>query len=321
MRRSSSLLAAVAVAALALAPSMADARAGAGGSSGSRGSRTYTAPPATNTAPNTAAPMERSMTPRTAPAPGYGAAAPAAGMSRGGMFASGLMGGLLGVGLGGLLMGNGLFGGFSGFASVIGLLLQLALLFFIGRWLFRKFMQSRQPQPAMAGGAPNLFARTAQQPGPRPMGGLGGGLGAAAATAPATAPVAIGQADYQAFDRMLHAVQAAWSAHDPAALRQLSTPEMAQYFDEQIADQQRRGVRNEVRDVKLEQGDLSEAWSEGRAEYATVAMRFSMVDVTSDAAGRVVEGDPARRTQATELWTFVRERGGRWTLSAIQQTR
>ena len=120
---------------------------------------------------------------------------------------------------------------------------------------------------------------------------------------------------------MLHAVQAAWSAHDAVALRQLATPEMAQYFDEQIADQQRRGVRNEVRDVKLEQGDLSEAWSEGRAEYATVAMRFSMVDVTRDAAGRVVEGDPARRTQATELWTFVRAPGGRWTLSAIQQTR
>lgn len=318
MRRSSSLLAAVAVAALALAPTLADARAGAGGSSGSRGSRTYTAPPTTNTAPYTAAPMERSMTPRTAPAPGYGAAAPAAGLSRGGAFTSGLMGGLLGVGLGGLLMGHGFFGGFSGFASVIGLLLQLALLFFVGRWLFRRFMQGRQP--AMAGGAPNLFARTAQQAGPRPMGGLGGGLGGGSA-APASAPVAIGQADYQAFDRMLHAVQAAWSAHDTAALRQLATPEMAQYFAEQIADQQRRGVRNEVRDVKLEQGDLSEAWSEGRAEYATVAMRFSMVDVTRDAAGRVVEGDPARRTQATELWTFVRAPGGRWTLSAIQQTR
>lgn len=259
------------------------------------------------------------MAPRTTPAPGYGAAAPAAGMSRGGAFASGLMGGLLGVGLGGLLMGHGLFGGFSGFASVIGFLLQLALLFFVGRWLLRKFMQGRQP--AMAGGAPNLFARTAQQTDPRPMGGLGGVLGGGSGGAKAATPVAIGQADYQAFDRILHAVQAAWSAHDTGALRQLATPEMAQYFDEQIADQRRRGVRNEVRDVKLEQGDLSEAWSEGRAEYATVAMRFSMVDVTRDAAGRVVEGDPASRTQATELWTFVRAPGGRWTLSAIQQTR
>jgi predicted lipid-binding transport protein (Tim44 family) len=37
--------------------------------------------------------------------------------------------------------------------------------------------------------------------------------------------------------------------------------------------------------------------------------------------GRVVDGDLAVRTQATELWTFVRVPGGRWLLSAIQQAR
>src|SRR3954471_17313244 len=70
MSRSSKFVTALAVAALALAPSLADARAGSGSSFGSRGSRTYSAPPATNTAPYTASPMERSMTPRSAP--GYG---------------------------------------------------------------------------------------------------------------------------------------------------------------------------------------------------------------------------------------------------------
>ena len=138
---------------------------------------------------------------------------------------------------------------------------------------------------------------------------------------PAAPPVQIGRPDYEAFDRLLHEVQAAWSAQDLNALRRVATPEMVGYFGEQLSEQASRGLRNTVTHVKLEQGDLSEAWSEGRAEYATVAMRFSMVDVTRDAAGRVVEGDPARRTQATELWTFVRERGGRWTLPAIQQTR
>ena len=46
-----------------------------------------------------------------------------------------------------------------------------------------------------------------------------------------------------------------------------------------------------------------------------------MIDVTRDAAGRVVDGDPARRTQVTEIWTFLRAPGGHWVLSAIQQTR
>ena len=45
MRRTSYLLAAVAALSLALAPGLADARAGGGSSSGSRGSMTWSAPP------------------------------------------------------------------------------------------------------------------------------------------------------------------------------------------------------------------------------------------------------------------------------------
>src|SRR5213080_6436 len=56
------LLAALALAAsLALLVSDADARAGRGGSFGSRGGQTFSAPPATSTAPS-ARPIERSMT-------------------------------------------------------------------------------------------------------------------------------------------------------------------------------------------------------------------------------------------------------------------
>ena len=224
--------------------------------------------------------------------------------SRFGGFGAGLMGGLLGVGLGGLLFGSGLFGGMSGIVGLLGFALQLALAFFLIRWLVRRFMGNRQP--AMAGGAPNpnMFARTAQQPDNRMMGG--------GVARPAAAPVQIVEADYQAFDRLLNQVQAAWTARNLSGLRAMATPEMAGYFEEQLAAQNARGVRNEVTDVKLEQGDLSEAWREGSTEYATVAMRFSMIDVTRDAAGRVVEGDAANRTQATELWTFVRAAGRPW---------
>lgn len=313
MRRSSSLLAAIAVATLALAPSLADARAGRGGSFGSRGDRTYQAPPATNTAPSTAQPMQRSMTPQ--PAAGAPGAAQAAASRPGfGGFGAGLMGGLLGVGLGGLLFGSGMFGGMSGIIGLLGFALQAALIFFAVRWLVRRFMGNRQP--AMAG-APGMFARTAQNPAQGNSRMLpGGGI-----AQPTAAPIAIVEADYQSFDRLLQSVQAAWTARDASALRAMSTPEMAGYFDEQLAAQSARGVRNEVTDVKLEQGDLSEAWREGSHEYATVAMRFSMIDVTRDDAGRVVEGDPTNRTMATELWTFVRGSGRPWTLSAIQQTR
>ncbi len=75
---------------------------------------------------------------------------------------------------------------------------------------------------------------------------------------------------------------------------------------------------NRVSDVKLLQGDLAEAWREGDTDYATVAIRYSLNDQMVDReSGRVVEGGP---DEATEVWTFLRARGGHWLVSAIQQT-
>ena len=316
MRRSTRLTAAALAAVLALAPLSAFARAGGGMSSGSRGSRTYSAPPSTNTAPMGAQPMQRSFTPQAAPSPSFGGAAPmgaaAGGMSRGSAFTSGLLGGLVGAGIGGMLFGHGMTGGLSGGFSFIGLLLQFALIFFVGRWLFRRFLGGAS-RPAFAGGIPGM-ARTAQ---PTPEGMLpGGGAGG-----PGGQGIAIGQADYQAFDASLKNIQSAWSAQDMNGLQRLVTPEMAGYFADQMAELASRGVRNSVTAVVLDKGDLAEAWRENGRDYATVAMRFSAIDVTRDASGRVVDGDPMNRTMATELWTFMRASGGQWLLSAIQQTR
>ncbi len=296
---------------LAVAPNVALARAGGGFSSGSRGGRTFTAPPATGTTPYSVSPMQRSLTPSPSyGAPSYGARPYGQSSGFGGRspFASGLLGGLVGAGIGGMLFGHGMFGGIDGFGSMFGLLIQLALLFFVGRWIFRRFFAGGAP--AMAGGAP--FARTAMP---------NAGFGARPAAPARSTPVAVTPADYQAFERLLVAVQAAWSGHDVGRLQSVATPEMVSYFAEQMADQASRGVRNLVTDVHLDRGDLSEAWREGNREYATVAMRFSMLDVTRDAGGRVVDGSLAERVTVAEVWTFARAPGGNWLLSAIQQAR
>ena len=309
MRRTSFLFASVAVLSLALAPGLAHARAGGGTSSGSRGSQTHSAPPATNTAPTAAQPMQRTVTPNTpAAASPAGMASPA----RSGLMA-GLAGGLLGVGLAGMFMGSGFFGGGMGGIGMLGMLLQIALL---GGaiWFVVRLIRRRQ-QPALATG-PDMMARSmdgAQNPMNR-MGGSAGGP-------PPVAPLTITPADFTAFERMLQAVQGAWSNQDEGALRGMTTPEMASYFGEQLMEQRHRGMQNTITDVRLESGDLSQAWTENGSEYATVAMRFSMLDVTRDQTGRVVAGDATVRDMATELWTFVRPTGDRWVLSAIQQTR
>ncbi len=325
MRRSSFVLTAMAAAALALAPVLADARPGGGASSGSRGSRTYSAPPTTNTAPGQARQMDRTMTEpsrggavaQQAQRPPIGQPNPAGGFFSRSPFMAGLMGGLIGVGIGGLLFGHGLFGGFTGIASFLGLLLQIGLIAGLV-WLVVGFLRRRSAvqQPAMAG-VPDGMARQAHgAPGYEARGG--GGAGAAAAVGSA---VSVTPADFEAFERTLKEVNAAWSRQDLPALQRLSSPEMAGYFARDLADLSNRGWRNETRDVKLEQGDLAEAWREGERDYATVAMRFSLVDVTRRLSdGAVVEGDPERRTEAVELWTFQRVQGGPWLLSAIQQT-
>lgn len=310
MRRTPLLLAGLIALALALAPGLAEARAGGGSSFGSRGSYTYSAPPTTRTAPYSAQPMQRSMTP-SAPAynRGYSGGYSGAPMMRQhSPFMSGLMGGLIGAGIGGMLFGHGFMGHDLGGFGFLGLLLQIFLLVVIVRFFYRMLTGARGPVPASG---PNWFGRGGMPaPGPVPGGGGGGPQGAT-----------IGAEDYQQFEQLLQGIQAAWSAHDLNALQAMATPEMVSYFSEQLSDQASRGVRNTVTDVRLESGDLAQAWIEHGREYATVAMRFSMVDVTRDSAGRVVDGSPNEHVTATEIWTFVRSRGGHWILSAIQQAR
>lgn len=319
MRRTARMLTVLAALSLALAPALAHAKAGGGGSAGSRGARTFSAPPPTQTAPQPARPMERTMTQPSAPQPGMAspaarpAPAPAAAGARPGFFQrnpfmGGLMAGLLGAGLFGLLAGSGFFSGLGSLAGLLGFLLQIALI--AGLVFLVAALLRRRAQPQPAGLPAGMMARQAQGPVPMSAGG---------ARRPVD-EIGIGPADYQAFERLLLEVQEAWTREDIAALQRLATPEMVQYFRDDYAALAARGWKNETRDVVLEQGDLAEAWREGAREYATVAMRFSHIDVTRErATGRVVEGDPSARQTSTELWTFLRVQGGPWTLSAIQQ--
>jgi predicted lipid-binding transport protein (Tim44 family) len=313
---------------LILAGSAAEARVGRGsGSFGSRGARTYTPPPATRTAPEAAAPIQRSQVPNQGPnVTRPGAPAPNVAQPRRFGFGTGLMAGLFGAGLLGMLMGNGFFGGLAGLASIFGLLLQIGLVVLLVSFAMKWFRNRRQ-QPAYAGSGDG-YARSATggsvpPTGGRPtaggLGGLGGGLGGALGGAlggmskgaqPQGAQrrpgvrdeIGIGERDYAEFERGLVEMQDAYSRQD------------------ELNDNASRGVVNKLSNVTLNQGDLAEAWREGATDYATVAMRFGITDVMLDkATGKVVEGDPTKIEEATELWTFRRDQGGSWKISAIQQ--
>ncbi|MGH6853362.1 MAG: Tim44 domain-containing protein, partial [Methylocella sp.] len=265
-----------------------------------------------------AAPMERSVT-----SPNDSIFRRPAPFSQGGFFSGGfgrgLLGGFIGAGLFGLLFGHGLFGGLGGGLSILGLLLQIGLLF-----LLFKFVMGlvRGRRPAFQGTA---FDSSAGQgfgqagPGARGFAGFGGGPGSSRRET----KLEVAPADFSVFEQRLVAIQSAFGAEDFDRLRALATPEMASYFAEELAGNAKKGLVNRVSDVKFLQGDLSEAWRESQGEYATVAMRFSLIDIMADrVSGKIVSGDPAAPQQATEVWTFARRVGGAadgWKLSAIQQ--
>jgi len=289
--------------------SAVDARPSAGGS---RGGRTFSAPPTTPTAPNVAQPMQRTITQP-------GAKAPAATPAAGGMFnRPGLLGGLaagfLGAGLLGMLFGGGLFSGLGSLSSIFGLIIQIGLIYLVVRLAMSWWQRRNAPAFANASAAPG----PAPQPGPmaNARSGFGFGIGGGSNDA----PLEIKPDDYEAFERLLGEVQTAWSDEDIGRLHTLATPEMVSYFTEDLTANKNRGVVNKVSGIKLLQGDLAEAWREGTTDYATVALRYALIDKTVErTSGKLVEGSETP-TEVTDVWTFVRRPGTPWELSAIQLT-
>jgi predicted lipid-binding transport protein (Tim44 family) len=295
---------------LMLAMSSADARVGGGMSSGSRGARSFSAPPSTSTTPGAAQPFNRTMSQPGSP----GVGAPAAGgmFGRPGGMLGGLAAGFLGAGLLGMLFGGGMFSGLGGLSSIFGLILQIGLIIIVVRLAMSWWQRRHATASAYAGPTPGAAVGPGALNSLRTGSGFGLGSG--------SAPLEIQPADYEAFERLLGEVQAAWSNEDVAKLHTLATPEMVSYFTKDLEANKAQNDVNKVSDVKLLQGDLAEAWREGDTDYASVALRFSLVDKTLErGTGRLVSGNETP-IEATEVWTFVRPRGTNWELSAIQQT-
>jgi len=304
----------------------ADARRG--GSFGSRGSRTYSQPAPTATAPASTAPIQRSMTaPGGTYAPQPGTPGYAGGYRPGffgspfggffgGLVAGGLIGGLFGHHWGGGWGGYGWGGGGGGLLTIV---IQLLILFFIVNLVMRIFRRRTagfspfEAQPAF-GGAAGLG-----------MGGGGFGAGpAAAGTYVPTTPaweIPISAQDQATFESLLKEVQDAFGREDYSALRDRCTPEIVSYLSEELSENATHGRRNEVTGTRLLQADVGEAWREGDIDYATAAMKYESIDIMRDRnTGAVLSGNPDTPSQTTELWTFARHTGGPWKLSAIQAT-
>src|SRR5467141_2805870 len=306
------LLALFVCASVALAPALADARAGCSSSGhsssmGSRGSRTYEN--------NSAQPLSRSMTTEAPAAAAQPGLAPSPAYGGGGSFfqrhpfMTGLAGGFIGSWLFGH-MGYAADG--TGGGSGLGSVLQILIIGLLVCFAIRLFRGRGRALFGGGGGASFWPPRSA-------------GAAAAPAARDRGRDINLGDADLNAFQQIHAAVQEAWSASDLGRLRRLMTPEMLSYFSEELTRSASQGTQNIVANVDLVKGDLSESWDEGDLQYATAYMRWRALDYVVR-LGRspgdpdyLVSGDPRTPVEAEEVWTFVRRPGGNWLLSAIQQ--
>lgn len=307
--RLTALLATLVMAFSMVAVDTAEARRG--GSFGGRGIRTERVIPATPVSPKVTTPVQRTMTDGTTQrANTTGAAANPVRPTLFGGLGGALLGGFLFSGLFGMLFGYG----FGGFGGMLALLVQLVLVALLLSFLFR-----RRAQPAMAGGG--QFGHEAENEipgsGARPSGSAP--RSSASRRAGKRDEIGIRDADLAVFEQRLGELQDGYSHEDYEALRRISTAEVMGYLAEELGQNASRGLRNEVYDVKLLEGDVAEAWREGSAEYATVAMHYESRDIMRDrATGEPVSGED-RVTETREIWTFRRQNGSPWLVSAIQE--
>jgi len=335
-----------------------------------------TPPPSPSAAPRTGGPVESQplvpLQPSVAPRPGMNAAAPAAGaaamaapaqagfMQRN-PFLAGMAGGLVGAGIGSMLFGHSsslaAASELSPGASLLGLLLQLALIGGLVWVVFRLLRGGRGPavnpyavargpvEPRFNGAAapaPQFSGLAAEprygagpveprfdagpgygrEPSLGPVSAAGGlGLNAAPAAARVEREFQPTPADQEAFGQILLGIQQAWSIGDQAGLARFATPALASQLADDLARDAADGVANRVEQVRLLRGDVRESWREEGYEFVTAPLTFQCVDVmvrTRD--GAVVAGDPRTPVVHSETWTFVRpSRGGPWRLSAIER--
>lgn len=110
----------------------------------------------------------------------------------------------------------------------------------------------------------------------------------------------------------------AFADGDTATLRPLLADDVYDRFAEAIRQRTAAGDTLETRIEKFESVDLAEARMEGNVAFCTVRFTTHQVNVTVDAEGNVVDGDPDEPAEVIDLWTFsrnVRSGNPNWLLT------
>src|ERR1700710_1919633 len=99
----------------------------------------------------------------------------------------------------------------------------------------------------------------------------------------------------------------AFANGDRRALKDLLSSEVYESFDAVIKDREKHEQKTETRFVSIDKAELVGAEARDRSAQLTVRFVSQMVSVTRDKAGTIVDGNPDKVTDITDVWTFARD--------------
>ena len=132
---------------------------------------------------------------------------------------------------------------------------------------------------------------------------LAQGLDAIAAQDPAFDPRHFLSGARSAYEMIVQA----FANGDRRALKDLLSPEVYESFEAVIRDREKHEQKTETRFVSIDKAELVGAEARDRSAQLTVRFVSQMVSVTRDKAGTIVDGNPDKVADITDVWTFARD--------------
>jgi predicted lipid-binding transport protein (Tim44 family) len=103
----------------------------------------------------------------------------------------------------------------------------------------------------------------------------------------------------------------AFANGDRRALRDLLSSEVYDSFEAVIKDREKHEQTTETRFVSIDTAELVGADLRDRTAQLTVRFVSQMISVTRDKLGAIVDGNPDKVADITDIWTFARDIGSR----------
>jgi predicted lipid-binding transport protein (Tim44 family) len=103
----------------------------------------------------------------------------------------------------------------------------------------------------------------------------------------------------------------AFANGDRRALKDLLSSEVYESFEAVIKDREKHEQKTETRFVSIDKAELVGAEARDRAAQLTVRFVSQMISVTRDKAGTIVDGNPDKVADITDVWTFARDTSSR----------